>query len=299
MISADSIKAKLKNQSKKNGRLFQDELVAYCLERTIHRISISRYNENFTLKGGIFLYAIFNGEFSRATRDIDLLARALNNEVDVMKKVFEEIFAIESDDAIHYKEDSLAINTITEFKEYQGINIRVIAMLDKTQIPVSIDIGFGDVVHPERIKMEFPVLLEMDAPIIYAYSLASVVAEKFEAIVSLGYANSRYKDFYDIYLLSHQFDFNGLELSTAIVETFKHRNTLMDDIVIFEEDFSEDKTRNSRWKSFVGKKRAMMQVELSEAINGIRIFLDPIIEGIKNEVYLNAGWKHTERKWWS
>lgn len=299
MINADSIKAKLKNQAKKNGRLYQDELVAYCLERTIYRISISRYNENFTLKGGIFLYAIFNGEFLRATRDIDLLARALNNEVDVMEKVFEEIFAIESDDAIHYKEESLAISTITEFKEYQGINVKVMAMLDRTLIPVSIDIGFGDVVHPERVKMEFPVLLEMDAPIIYAYSLASVVAEKFEAIVSLGYANSRYKDYYDIYILSHQFNFDGLELSTAIVETFKHRKTSMDDIVIFEEGFSEDGTRNSRWKSFVGKKRAMVQMDLSEAIDCIHAFLGPIIEGVRNENYFNADWMCTERKWWS
>lgn len=297
MISADSIKAKLKNKAKKNNRLFQDELVAYCLERTIYRISISKYNENFTLKGGIFLYAIFNGEFSRATRDIDLLARALDNEINVMKRVFEEIFAIESDDAIKYKRESLVISTITEFKEYQGINIKIMAMLDRTLIPVSIDIGFGDVVHPERVRMEFPVLLEMDAPIIYAYSLASVVAEKFEAIVSLGYANSRYKDLYDIYILSHQFDFKGLELSTAIVETFKHRNTSMDDIVIFEEDFSEDRTRNSRWKSFVGKKRAMMQIELSDAIDGIHIFLGPIIEGVRNEDYSIAEWKHTERKW--
>lgn len=292
MINANSIKAKLKNQAKKNGRLFQDELVAYCLERTIYRISISRYNENFTLKGGIFLYAIFNGEFSRATSDIDLLARALNNEVDVMKRVFEEIFAIESDDAIHYKEESLVINTITEIKEYQGINVKVMAMLDRTLIPVSIDIGFGDVIHPKRVKMDFPVLLGMEAPMIYAYSLASVVAEKFEAIVSLGYANSRYKDFYDIYILSHQFDFDGLELSTAIMETFKHRSTMMDDLVIFEEGFSEDRTRNSRWKSFVGKKRAMMQMDLSEVVDGIHIFLGPIIEGIRNDDYSNAEWKH-------
>lgn len=127
------------------------------------------------------------------------------------------------------------------------------AMLDRTLIPVSIDIGFGDVVHPQRIKMEFPVLLEMDAPIIYAYSIESVVAEKFEAIVSLGYANSRYKDFYDIYILSHQFDFDGLDLSTAIVETFKCRNTTLEDIVIFEEAFSQDRTHNLRWRSFVRK----------------------------------------------
>ncbi|MDA3847511.1 MAG: nucleotidyl transferase AbiEii/AbiGii toxin family protein [Vallitaleaceae bacterium] len=297
MINADSVKARLKNQATKNGRLFRDELVAYCLERTIYRISISKYNENFTLKGGIFLYAIFEGEFSRATRDIDLLARELENEVEAMRKVFEEIFAIESDDAIKYKAESLSINTITEFREYQGINIKVMAMLDNTAIPVSIDIGFGDVVLPERVMMDFPVLLEMDAPQIYAYSLASVIAEKFEAIVSLGYANSRYKDFYDIYLLSNQFDFDSLELSIAIMETFKHRKTMMDDIVIFEKEFSKDRTRNMRWKSFISKKRAMMQIELTEAIDGIESFLSPVIEGIRYENYYVSEWKHKERIW--
>ncbi len=297
MINADSVKARLKNQAIKSGRLFQEELVAYCLERTIYRISISKYNENFTLKGGIFLYAIFDGEFSRATRDIDLLASSLENEVEVIKKVFEEIFSIESDDAIKYKTESLSINTITEFKEYQGINIKIMAMLDKTAIPVSIDIGFGDIIYPDRVMMDFPVLLEMDAPRIYAYSLASVIAEKLEAIVSLGYANSRYKDFYDIYILSNQFDFDSLELSTAIIETFKHRKTTMDDIVIFEEGFSKDRTRNLRWKSFISKKRVMLQIELTEAINGIENFLSPIIEGIQNENFYVAQWKYNERIW--
>jgi len=295
--NADSVKAKLKNQVIKNGRLFQDELVAYCLERTIYRISISKYNENFTLKGGIFLYAIFDGEFSRSTRNIDLLAKSLENEVEVIRKVFQEIFAIESDDAIKYKTEAMSINIITEFKEYHGINIKVMAMLDKTAIPVSIDIGFGDVVYPERIMMEFPVLLEMNVPKIYAYSLTSVIAEKFEAIVSLGYANSRYKDFYDIYLLCNQFDYDSLELSIAIMETFKHRKTMMEDIVIFEDEFSKDRTRNMRWKSFVSKKRAMIQIELTEAIDGIENFLRPIIEGIRNENYYVAKWKHEERIW--
>lgn len=100
------------------------------------------------------------------------MAKSLENEVEVIRKVFQEIFAIESDDAIKYKTESMSINTITEFKEYHGINIKVMAMLDKTVIPVSIDIGFGDVVYPERVMMEFPVLLEMNVPKIYAYSLS-------------------------------------------------------------------------------------------------------------------------------
>ncbi len=297
MNKADSVKAKLKNQAIKNEKLFQDELIAYCLERTIYRISVSQYNDNFTLKGGIFLYAIFSGEFSRGTRDIDLLANALNNEVEVMTKVFEEIFAIEIDDAIKYRSESLSIRTITEFKDYPGINISIMAMLDRTQIPVSIDIGFGDVVYPMRVMMEFPVLLDMEVPKIYAYSLASVIAEKFEAIVSLGYANSRYKDYYDIYILSNEFDFNGLELSVAIKETFKHRKTSFDDIVIFEENFSEDRMRITRWKSFVKKKRAMTHLELTQVIEGIHGFLSPIVEGIKNDNYHYKQWEHIERSW--
>ncbi len=102
---------------------------------------------------------------------------------------------------------TLEIKTITEFKEYSGVNVSVFAMLDRTKVPVSIDIGFGDVVYPKKHIMEFPTLLDMATAKIYAYSLETVIAEKLEAIVSLGYVNSRYKDFYDIYLLSRNFDF--------------------------------------------------------------------------------------------
>ena len=101
------------------------------------------------------------------------------------------------------------MKNITEFKEYHGVNISIMAYLDRTRIPVSIDIGFGDVVYPNRVKMEFPVLLDMNVPEIYAYSIASVIAEKFEAIVSLGDANSRYKDFYDLYILAARCDLCG------------------------------------------------------------------------------------------
>lgn len=95
----------------------------------------------------------------------------------------------------------MLIRFITEFKKYHGLNVSVMAYLDNTRVPVSIDIGFGDHIYPDRMQMEFPVILDMDAPKVYAYSIPSVIAEKFEAIVSLGNANSRYKDFYDIYML--------------------------------------------------------------------------------------------------
>ena len=161
MTSAISVKDRLKNQAVAGGKTFQEELTAYGLERTVYRLSVSEYVERFTLKGGIFLYALFKGEFARATRDIDLLARNMPNNVEDMKKVFENIFSIECNDALRYDLDTLDVTDITEFKEYHGVNVSIMAYLDRTKVPVSIDIGFGDVVYPDRVKMEFPVLLDM------------------------------------------------------------------------------------------------------------------------------------------
>lgn len=225
MTNAISVKDKLKNLAKKEGRTMQDVLVSYALERTIYRISVSNYSSRFTLKGGIFLYALFDGNFTRVTRDIDLLAKNISNKAEKMKEVFEEMFSIEYSDALNFDLSSLKVVNITEFKEYHGVNISITTYLDKTRIPVSIDVGFGDVIYPERVLMDFPVLLDMDEPKVYAYSIYSVIAEKFEAIVSLGLANGRYKDFYDIFFLSEIFELDGTKLRNAIKETFSQRVT--------------------------------------------------------------------------
>lgn len=297
MINAESIKAKLKNQASGRGQLYQDVLTAYGLERTIYRISVSEYRSHFTLKGGIFLYALFDGDFTRATTDIDLLARSLSNDIYEMTSVFEHVFSIQVDDALHFDLNTIKIESITEFKEYHGINISVLAYLDKTKIPISIDIGFGDVVHPDRVLMEFPVLLDMEIPVIYAYSLASAVSEKFEAIVSLGYANSRFKDFYDIYILLCNFDFVGNELCEAIKETFSHRGTRMDDIVAFEDGFAEDTIRRTRWNAFVKKKRAMVVIEFSDLLECMKQFLEPVIIAINKQEKFEGMWISEKKIW--
>ena len=258
MISAISVKDRLKNQALESGKMFQESLVAYGLERTVYRLSVSEYVERFTLKGGVFLYALFDGEFARATRDIDLLAKNMPNNAEYMKKVFKNIFSIECDDALRYDLDTLDVIEITEFKEYHGVNVSIMAYLDKTEVPVSIDIGFGDVIYPDRIKMDFPVLLDMDVPEIYAYSISSVISEKFEAIVSLGDANNRYKDFYDIYILAEHYDLDGMELKEAVKETFKHRGTAFDGIFAFTNDFIESEIHQNRWKAFLKKKRRLL-----------------------------------------
>nr|WP_314832849.1 nucleotidyl transferase AbiEii/AbiGii toxin family protein [uncultured Oribacterium sp.] len=298
MISAISVKDRLKKQAIEEKKTMQDKIVMYGLERTIYRLSISEYAERFTLKGGIFLYALFNGDYTRATTDIDLLAQCISNDIEEMKKVFKEIFSIKCDDALRFDLNTLDVIYITEFKEYHGVKVSILGHLDKTKVPISIDIGFGDIVYPERMKMDFPVLLDMDIPKVYAYSINSVVAEKFEAFVSLGLANSRYKDFYDIYVLSDRYNFDGTELMNAIKETFNHRGTSFDDIVAFEDGFADDETRLMRWNSFVKKKKALIKLDFEETVQLLKILLFPIVDAIKKNELFERTWSH-EKKMWS
>ena len=196
-MNADSIKARLKNFAISNNITFQEALIYYGLERTVYRISVSEYAEHFVLKGGIFLYAIFDRNYERATTDIDLLARKISNSSEEMKQVFKDILAQTEDDALVFDTGSVSVEDITEFKEYHGLHISVVGYLDRTKIPIGIDIGFGDIIYPNAVKMDFPVILDMEAPRINVYSLESSIAEKLEAIIHTGYLNSRYKDFYE------------------------------------------------------------------------------------------------------
>ena len=297
MINANSIKDRLKNLAKQDGSTMQEKLVTYAIERTIYRLSISPYNERFTLKGGIFLYALFDKQFSRVTRDIDLLGQYISNDINEISNVFREIFSISCDDALMFDLNSLSVDSITEFKEYHGVNVNIIAFLDRTKIPVSIDVGFGDIVYPNRIKMEFPSLLSMEEPIVYAYSLYSAIAEKFEAIVSLGYINSRYKDYYDIYVLASEFNLSGELLKEAVVETFSHRNTGFKDMVVFEKTFINDSLRESRWNAFIKKKKAMINLTFKETVSTIEILLEPIVDSINNNTEFLLNWDSLNKKW--
>ncbi|MCI5712364.1 MAG: nucleotidyl transferase AbiEii/AbiGii toxin family protein [Lachnospiraceae bacterium] len=297
MTNAISVKDRLKKQAIEDGKTMQDKLLTFGIERTIYRLSVSPYAERFTLKGGIFLYALFDGAYARATMDIDLLAQRIPNDVEEMKKIFRDIFSIKCDDALKFGLNTLEVINITEFKEYHGVNVFIMGYLDRTKVPVSIDIGFGDVIYPERVKMEFPVLLDMEVPEVYAYSIYSVIAEKFEAFVSLGLANGRYKDFYDIYVLADRYDLNGTELKNAIVETFTHRGTGFDDISAFDEGFTEDATRQGRWRAFIKKKKVLIKVEFEETMQLLQELLLPIVNAIQNEKSFEQTWNKETKSW--
>lgn len=297
MISAESIKRKLKNIAVKENSTMQNELILYALERAIYRLSISEYADSFVLKGGIFLYALFNRNFSRTTQDIDLLAKSISNEENNLKSIFNEIFSISCDDALYYDLSSLKVRKITELKEYHGVNVSIISYLDKTRIPVSIDIGFGDIVYPDKLKMDFPTLLEMESPKVYVYSIYSFIAEKFEAIVSLGLINSRYKDFYDIYAIGKIKIINGKELQNAIKETFKYRKTGFDDIVAFKDEYIYDKLNQNRRNSFIMKKQISETLTFEEIIKYCKKFLMPIVDSINKNLSFEYIWNFSKEIW--
>ncbi len=292
-MNTDSVKAKLKNFAEENGITFQEALIYYGLERTIYRISVSNYSEHFVLKGGIFLYAIYDRKYERVTTDIDLLARRISNSSEEMKSVFQNILLQEVDDALVYDTKSIVVENISEFKEYHGLNVSITAYLDRTRIPVSIDIGFGDVIYPEAVKMDFPIMFDMDPPTVNAYSLESSVAEKLEAIIHNGFLNSRYKDFYDLYIISTTHSFSYTVLRNAVMETFENRKTnLTLDTAAFTEEFINDPMHQNRWKSFLKKKKALVDVSLAEAISKIRTFSTPLIK--EDQV---SKWDHKAGLW--
>ena len=294
-MNADSVKTRLKNFAVNSGCTFQEALVYYGLERTIYRISVSPYASHFVLKGGIFLYAIFDRKYERATTDIDLLARRISNSAEEMETIFRDIFSQDTDDALVFDLGSVTAEDIAESKEYHGLHISAVAYLDRTRIPIGIDIGFGDVIYPDTVEMEFPVILDMDSPKVNAYSLESSIAEKLEAIVKNGFLNSRYKDFYDIYALSVKYPFNYESLHTAVTETFTNRKTpITINIAAFGDEFLRDTMHQTRWNSFLKKKKALIAVPMRDAITRIQSFVLPLLVQTADPV---TEWDPNEGRW--
>ena len=212
-----------------------------------------------------------------------------------MKGIFREILAQDADDALTFDVNAITVEDITEFKEYHGLRISAAGYLDRTRIPISIDIGFGDVIYPDAVKMDFPVILDMEAPRINAYSLESSIAEKLEAIVHNGYLNSRYKDFYDIYIIASKYSFEYVDIKNAVSETFQNRGTEMSmSTAAFSEEFIHDPLHRTRWKSFLKKKKAMVQLSLEEVISSVRIFAAPLLNVENSD---SSKWNPESRMW--
>lgn len=295
MRTPESIKAKLKNCAVRTGKPFDYMLTHYFIERMLYRLSISPYGERFILKGGVFLYSLFEND-ARTTRDIDFLAQSMSNVPEKMADVFREVCSLESDDAIRFDLDSLVTDHIAENAQYIGIRIKITGYLGNTRQVVQLDVGFGDIVVPEYIMIEYPSILDMERPLLHAYSKESVIAEKFEAMISLAEANSRMKDFFDVYMLS-KFDYDGSVLYEAIRQTMVHRETvLVQNPIIFSDDFTHAK--RVQWNAFQKRiGQAQKPVDFTSVMNTISLFLHPLYAAlVAGEKYAKV-WTGEAKKW--
>jgi predicted nucleotidyltransferase component of viral defense system len=235
----------------------------YTLERLLYRLSKSKHRENFILKGAMLMRHWIDDPH-RPTRDLDLLGFG-DRDPDLTLGLFRDICAIEAHDAVIFDNDALIVDTVRDESGYSGLRLKTYANVDGARIRVVIDIGYGDATEPGLDDITLPVLLDQPAPNLRAYAYETVIAEKFQALVALGLANSRLKDFYDIWILAQAREFKDDRLARAISATFARRKTeiptaLPDGLT---SAFANDPTKRQQWKAFV----AEVAVHPGELIN--------------------------------
>ena len=205
---ASSVLARLKNKAKESGRSYQLCLQMFCQEEFLRRLEKSKYVDNLVLKGGLFIYSLTEFD-SRITVDVDFLLKRIPNTPEQLKRVVKEIISVETgNDFVTFEIKDVAPTAVA--KKYAGIGVTLSGKIKNTRTPFSIDFGVGDVIVPKQEKRRIPTQLDdFKAPVINTYSIETTEAEKIDAILSLMEFSSRMKDYYDIYYLSHKFDFEG------------------------------------------------------------------------------------------
>lgn len=272
---AASVRQRLLDHSRREGRRFDELAQYYAIERFLYRLSRSPHAARFILKGGMLLHAWSPSSF-RPTRDIDMLG-VTSNDAERLKAQIGDILATPvEDDGLMFSADALEHEQIVKDAEYKGIRFRFLGLLGKIRISMQIDFGFGDIVYPDPEETAFVPILDFPAPKLRCYSRESVIAEKFEIMVKMGTLNSRMKDFYDVWLLANCFDFEASRLGEAVRRTFNHRGTeLPNRVDAFEEPFITSK--EAQWRAFW--KRLYSHHEytpLHDIVDAVKNFLLPV-----------------------
>jgi len=279
-ISA-SVRQRLLNKARSERRPFNELLQYYAMERFLFRLSKSQHADRLILKGALML-RVWRAPEQRPTMDIDLLGMTSNQEADIIAQVHDILGVPVKDDGIAFDPNSVRAERIAADAEYEGLRVRFSGSLGTGRISMQIDVGFGDVVYPEPVESELPTILGDPSPRLLCYSMESAIAEKLEAMVKRGALNCRVKDFYDIWMLSCQFAFNGTVLSEAIRLTFSQRESEVSrDIAAYSESFTE--ARQVQWESF--RKRLQQEhvpVSFQEIVAVVEAFLGPVLEGLES-----------------
>ncbi len=289
---AASVRARLQKKAQDTGRPFQELLQYYAMERLLYRLTKSPHADKFVLKGALMLVAWQTPAF-RPTRDIDFLAR-MPNDIESVAAVFKDMCELlVDDDGVVFDAQSVQGKVIKEDANYEGVRMTFVGYLQRSRLPMQVDIGFGDVVSPEPTMSDYPTLLDFEAPRLFGYPRETTIAEKFEAMIKLGELNSRMKDFYDIWVLSRQFDFEGAALSEAVRQTFANRQTaIMANPVAWTSAFVSNAAKQTQWAGFMRKSRLVnAPATLLEVVEHVRDFLQPLAQALEAEQPFAMRWK--------
>jgi predicted nucleotidyltransferase component of viral defense system len=288
----ESIRQRLRDELRARNEDVQFGLSRYAIERFLYRLGLSRHRDRFILKGAA-LFALWGRAIYRPTRDLDFTGYGSAEEKDVLDAI-REICTIPCDgEEIIFVPDSITAEEIREEDEYKGLRIRLIATIGESEIPVQVDIGFANAIEPPPQEVQFPTLLGDPAPQIRSYPLEAVISEKLHALISRGERNSRYKDFYDLYVLSRQFPFEGEKLSRSVQATFQRRRTTLGGAIpsAFQPRFYEEDARLRQWRSYL-ERNSLPGAPADFSIIGeeLRSFLLPLWNALAEKSKLDGNW---------
>lgn len=271
---AASVRQRLLNIARAQGKPFDVVLVTFGLERLIYRLSLSAHRDDYILKGGM-LVSIWTEDDNRFTRDADFLGKG-DPSAERLKAVFAEVMVIDAEDGLRFDIGALRASDIREGQEYGGIRLKTVAMLGTTRIPITIDIGFGDAIAGLVYTLTYPSLLDMPEATIRAYPPETVIAEKFHAIVVLGTANGRMKDYYDLWTIPRSLHVDPAALSKAIQATFARRKTELPSTIPpgLSAAFATDAQKASQWRNYCAS-IGVDGLDLSVVIRAIWQDLEP------------------------
>lgn len=287
-----SVRQRLLNQSRAQGRPFQELLQYFAMERFLYRLSRSPFSDRFVLKGALLLTA-WRAPLSRPTMDIDLAGRT-SNELDHIAGLVSAVCEVVAEpDGVEFNRRSIEVGRIKEGGDDEGVRVRFLATLAKARIPMQVDIGFGDIIVPEPTEVVYPTLLDFPAPILQAYPRETVIAEKLEALTALGVLNSRMKDYYDLALLSRMYSFGSESLMESVAATFRHRGRRIEaDPVGLREAFYADPARAVQWRAFVRRSRfTEAPGNLEQLVAEVRRFALPVLVAAASGQPFNACWQ--------
>ncbi|OJX33714.1 MAG: hypothetical protein BGO74_08270 [Burkholderiales bacterium 68-12] len=251
-----SILARLLTLAKQRGDDYNLLLNRFGMERLLARVSTSPHADRFLLKGAL-LFALWYDNPHRPTRDADLLGFGPDDEANLIA-TFREIAAMDLGDGIVFDPDSVKADAIREDNTYGGTRITMVARIGSARCALQIDVGFGDAVTPGPQTVAYPTLLgDFTAPTLRVYPVYTVIAEKYQAMVMLGQANSRMKDFFDLAVIARRTELDGATLAAAIAATFSRRQTALptERPLALTQQFSEDAAKLRQWQAFLNKNR--------------------------------------------